>query len=214
MNISSDRDIELSNVRMLLCQRERELRELHHRIANSLQLASGFLTFQRKNSADPDLQAALGMAAQRLSAVGKLHRHLYAHSEASQVDFKEFLEEVCPEIADSTGLECDIQAESIAVSGDMAQNLAIVINEFAMNASKHAYGGRPGGKLKIESRRYRHSIRLVVADGGKGLDEDFDPASGKGLGMIVVRSIVQQLGGTLRAMNDHGARFIVTAPLT
>jgi two-component sensor histidine kinase len=213
MNISRDQEIELANVRALLFQRERELRELHHRIANSLQLASTFLIFQKKKFDDPDVKAGYETAAMRLAAVGKLHRHLYAHSAASQVDFKEFLEELCPEIANSTGLHCAVEADPIIVSGEMAQNLAIVINEFAMNASKHGYDGQEGGRLKIESRRERDRLRLVVADGGKGLGDSFDPNGGKGLGMSVVNSIVAQLSGTLRADDDHGARFTLTAPL-
>ena len=213
IKFSADRDSELSDVRALLFQYEREIRELNHRISNSLQLASSFLSFQRKKFDDPKLRAALDTAALRLTAVGKLHKHLYTHSDASRVDFKQFLEELCPEIAESTGLECKLAAEPVTLSGEMAQNLAIIINEFAMNAGKHAYAGQDGGKLKIECRREGGQLRLVVADRGKGLDDDFDLDVGTGFGMTVVRSIVRQLGGTLRAVNDHGARFILTAPL-
>ena len=212
MRFSRDQEVELSQVRSLLFQRERELRELHHRISNSLQLASSFLIFQKEKFDDPDVKAGYETAAMRLAAVGKFHRHLYSHSAASQVDFKEFLEELCPEIADSTGLHCAVEADPIIVSGEMAQNLAIVINEFAMNASKHGYSGEEGGKLKIESRREGHCLRLVVADGGKGLGDSFDPHGKRGLGMAIVNSIVAQLNGTLRAEDDHGARFTLTAP--
>ena len=213
MKFREDQDIGISNLRSLLFRRERELRELHHRIANSLQLASSFLVFQQKQNADPRVKGPLDAAAARLAAVGKIHRHLYAHSEDSEVDFKQFLEELCPEIAQSTGLGCVIRADPVMISGEMAQQLAIVINEFALNAGKHAYGGQPGGTLKIECRREGARLRLTVADGGKGLGEGFDPNGGKGLGMTLVSAIVQQLNGTLTAEDDHGARFTVTAPL-
>jgi two-component sensor histidine kinase len=197
----------------LLFRREREMKELHHRVANSLQLASSFLIFQQKQFDDQRLQDALQAAAIRLGAVGKLHRHLYAHSENSEVDLKQFLEELCPEIAQSTGLGCQVVAEPITVSGDMAQQLAIVINEFALNAAKHGYDGQPGGRVKIECHREADQLRLVVADGGKGLGDDFDPNNGKGLGMSIVGAIVQQLNGNLTAEDDHGARFVLVAPL-
>ena len=220
MEVSDRESNEVSNLRALLLQcerelfqRDRELREVHHRIANSLQLASSFLLFQQKHFDDPRLKAALEMTGLRLQAVSKLHQHLYRHSAASRADLKAFLEELCPEIGTSTGMKCHIEAESISVPGELAQNLAIIINELALNAAKHGYDGQGGGTLKIQCRRDGGDLRLVIADGGRGLGNDFDPYGGKGLGMTVVHSIVQQLSGTLKAEDDHGARFTLTMPL-
>jgi two-component sensor histidine kinase len=220
MESSQEQSSEISNLRALLLQCERELirrdhelREVHHRIANSLQLASSFLSFQQKSFDDPRFKEAFEKAAHRLTAVARLHHHLHRHSAASRVDLKTFLEELCPEIAISTGMECCITAEPVTVSGEVAQNLAIVINELALNAAKHGYDGQDGGKLKIQCRCDRERLRLTVADGGKGLGSDFNPHGGKGLGMTLVHSIVQQMKGVLEAQDDHGARFILTIPL-
>ena len=55
-----------------------------------------------------------------------------------------FLAGLCQAIAASTGLTCSIKSDLTSVPGDMAQQLAIAINEFAINAAKHAYDGKPG----------------------------------------------------------------------
>jgi two-component sensor histidine kinase len=213
MTFKDSRDIEIANLRALLFRKERELRELHHRIANNLHLASGFLLRQRRRVTDPAVQSALDTASARLTAVGKLHRYLYAHSDDSLVDLKPFLNDLCPEIAASTGLDCDVSVESINVSGDMAQNLAIIINEFALNAAKHGYEGQDSGRLKIECRPTGSALRLVVADGGKGLPPSFSLDGETGLGLSVVGSIVKQIDGHLEAKSDQGACFTLTAPL-
>jgi two-component sensor histidine kinase len=51
-----------------------------------------------------------------------------------------------------------------------------------------------------------------VASDGSTLPEGFDPAAGKGLGMKIIRSLVERIGGELRigrGDNNQGARFTV-----
>jgi two-component system, sensor histidine kinase PdtaS len=53
---------------------------------------------------------------------------------------------------------------------------------------------------------------LSVSNEGPVLPEGFDPAACKGLGMRIIRSFVDRIGGELRigrGDNDQGARFTV-----
>ena len=160
---------ELSNARARLAGQERQIQELNHRVANSLQLAADMLVFEQLRARDPLAQAALEASRSRLVAVGELHRYLYEHAETPSVEMSPFLAGLCQAIAGSTGLVCSIQSDLTNVPGDMAQQLAIAINEFAINAAKHAYSGKPGGRLVVTSRRDGHELVLTVADQGKGL---------------------------------------------
>jgi two-component sensor histidine kinase len=203
----------IETLRQQLARRERELQELNHRIANSLQVAAGFLAFQSKGTTNAETRAALGDAATRLEAVGKLHRYLYAHSQDAEVDLAAFLNGLCPDIAQSTGLGCSVESDPVMLPGETAQQLAIVINELALNARKHGYDDGQDGVLHVESRVSAGLLRLTVSDGGRGLSDDFDVDGERGLGMTVIRNIAKQLGGTLRAEDAQGARFTLTAPL-
>jgi two-component sensor histidine kinase len=206
-------DWELSKARARLDRREREFRELNHRIANSLQLAADLLIFQQQSSDDAGAREMLAAAGARLVAVGQLHRYLYEHAAEPLVEFETFLDGLCDAISRTTGLDCAVRADPVMVPGDMAQQLAIAINELAINAGKHAY--RDGGprRLMIESRREAGWLRLTVSDFGKGLGGGFDPQGRSGLGMSIVHATVRQLDGSLTAEDDHGARFTITVPL-
>ena len=191
-----------------------EGREVDHRLANSLQLAADFLIFEHLRVEDPGARAALLQAAARLTAVGQLHRFLSAHQEADDVDLEPFLTALCGRIVGSTGLSCSVDSDPIVLPGEAAQQLGIAINELAMNAAKHAYRkGEPGG-LHVDCRRDGETLRLVVSDDGAGLGRDFSADQATGLGMTIVKAVVRQLGGTLEARDDHGARFTITAPLS
>nr|MEA2799874.1 hypothetical protein [Phenylobacterium sp.] len=191
-----------------------ERREIDHRLANSLQLAADFLIFEQARLGDAGARAALMQAAGRLTAVAQLHRFMSAHKEASGVDLEPFLTELCSRILDSTGLSCSVDAEPVTVPGAAAQQLAIAINELAMNAAKHAYPkGQPGG-VHVKCRRDGAMLRVTVSDDGVGLGCDFDADQSTGLGMIIVKAVVRQLRGSLDARDDHGACFTITVPLS
>ena len=205
---------ELSNARAQLAVQEREIQELNHRVANSLQLAADMLVFEQLRSRDPQAQAALEASRARLVAIGELHRYLHEHAGRPSVELAPFLAGLCQAIAASTGLQCSVQADLTAVAGEMAQHLGIAINEFAINAAKHAYDGKPGGKLMVTSRREGYDLVLTVADQGKGLSDGLQRQGlGSGLGMSIVAAIVRDLKGVLTVQSDGGTSFTIRAPI-
>ncbi len=216
---------ELSVARARLESQAREIQELNHRVANSLQLAADMLTFEQLRSRDPVAHAALEASRARIVAVGQLHRYLNDHADRRSVDLRPFLTGLGHALAATTGLQCLVRTDAITVPGETAQQLAIAINEFAINTAKHAYDGRPGGRLDIVARREGAELVLTVADEGKGLDHAPTPepahpheqaqpqARAGGLGMSIIAAIVRDLRGTLTARSDGGASFTIRAPL-
>ncbi|MDZ4371999.1 MAG: sensor histidine kinase [Phenylobacterium sp.] len=202
---------ELSTARAQLASQERQIQELNHRIANSLQLAADMLVFEQLRARDPVAQAALEASHARLVAVGELHRYLHDHTDQPSVELSAFLAGLCQAISASTGLNCTVSSDLTQVSGDMAQKLAIAVNELAINAAKHAYDGRPGGRLIITSRREGSHLALTVADRGGGLGQG--GARHSGLGMSILAALVRDLDGTLSVHNEGGAVFTIRAPL-
>lgn len=207
---------ELTHARAQLADQERQIQELNHRVANSLQLAADMLVFEQLRSRDPQAQAALEASRARLVAVGELHRYLHEHADRAAVELAPFLSGLCEAIAASTGLTCSVQSDLTSVSGDMAQQLGIAVNEFAINAAKHAYDGKPGGKLMVSSRREGYELVLTVADQGKGLANGLQRpgAAGQGgLGMSIVAAIVRDLKGVLTVASEGGTKFTIRAPV-
>jgi two-component sensor histidine kinase len=202
---------ELSSARARLASQERQIQELNHRIANSLQLAADMLVFEQLRARDPLAQAALEASRARLVAVGELHRYLYEHAGKPAVELRPFLTGLAAAIAATTGLRVSVSADATSVPGDMAQQLGIAVNEIAINAAKHAYAGQPGGRLNVAARRDGSELVLSVSDEGKGLGDG--GAGGSGLGMSIIAAIVRDLKGSLSAQTETGASFTIRAPL-
>jgi light-regulated signal transduction histidine kinase (bacteriophytochrome) len=196
----------------LLQQKEMLLKEVNHRIQNSLQLVSSFLGLQSRASKEPLLHTALEEARRRLSAVALVHRRLYRADQIETVDLGRYLEELIADMNDSMGEEwagqLQVQASAILAPTDRAVTLGLVVTELVINANKYAYAGAPG-PIEVSLEEHRTNLRLIVADHGAGKH-----TVSEGFGSRMMAAMIKQLGGAL-AYDDNapGLRAILTAPI-
>ena len=104
--------------------------------------------------------------------------------------------------------------------------LKILAGNLLSNAVKY---NRPGGKVFVSARQENDRVVLEVADTGIGIPEDFFPhlfqefcrvksketlgISGTGLGLVISKRIVNQLGGSIEASSKPGEGSIFTVRL-
>ena len=194
--------------------------ELSHRVANGFQIMAGMLHLQRRRMRDPDAAEALGQAADRIGAMALVHRRLYqgAHDIGSQ-EVAAYLEGLCDDLraAYFAGLRAQqlvVTAQpGIEVPTDAAIAMGLFVSELVTNATKHAHAPDQPGTITVRFEAAGEQWRLSVADDGRGLAPDFDPARTPGLGMTVVLSQVKQLRGELDIdRTQPGVRFAATFP--
>ncbi len=90
-------------VRLARDRAEAMLREVNHRVGNSLQLVSSFMSLQLRHLADEGARAALKESQARIEAVAHVHRRLYTSGDMSSVDMDEYLKGLIDELAKSVG---------------------------------------------------------------------------------------------------------------
>lgn len=196
----------------LLVQKDYLLKEVNHRVQNSLQIVSAFLAMQARAARDPALTEHLEEAQRRLSAVALVHRRLYSDDSVQIVDLARYLEELIADTRTALGPEWAaglvVDLAPVTVPVDSAVNVGLVLTELVINASKYAYDGLPG-PLAISLEQHRNRFRLIVADRGHG------KAGGRqGFGTRMLNAMVERLDGTIEETgNRPGLRVIVTAPI-
>jgi chemotaxis family two-component system sensor kinase Cph1 len=197
-----------------LAQKEVLLREMNHRIQNSLQLVSSFLALQARASADAGFQEAVEEARRRLGAVSLVHRRLYRADQIEKIDMARYVEELWEEMVSGMDPEwgrlARLHLSPLQVSTDQAVTLGLIVTELIINANKYAYGGAPG-RLDITVAQDGGDIRLIVADQGKGRAGSPD---GSGFGSRMMTALVSQLSGALDYQDNlPGTRAVLIAPL-
>lgn len=202
----------------LLEQKEFLMRELQHRVMNSLQILSSLLLMQSRHAADPATQEQLKQARERVLSMGTVYRHLYRTEAVGTIEFGEFLRVICAESEQAYGntdrqrITCE--TEPLFVTGSTATSLAVLMHEFITNALKHAYQEGEQGPIRITLRRARRGrIEFRVSDSGRGLPEDFNIDAPTSLGFKVITSTVRRFGGTITINRlDPGTEFVIQFP--
>ena len=127
--------------------------------------------------------------------------------------------------------DVSIEFQDEMVIGDEFK-IGQLLNNVLSNAFKYS---NPGDSVRLEAKQFefqKHSkFQFIIEDTGIGMSESylehlFDPYSrethfsskstiGTGLGMYIVKSLVQQMSGELSVESKlgQGSRFIITLPL-
>jgi len=199
-----------------LKEKEGLLREVNHRVKNSLQLVSSLLTLQALSSKEPDMRRQFQEACGRIGTIAQVHQRLYQSETYSEIAFGAYLRDLCRELggAAAAGRTIAVDADDLDLPADTVIPLALVVNELVSNALKYAYPDGQPGEVAVSFRVQPDGTkRLTVADRGRGLPDGYDVARADTLGMKVVRAFAGQLKSKFRAEpNAPGTRFVIDLP--
>jgi two-component sensor histidine kinase len=191
------------------------LKEVHHRVNNSLQIVATMLHLQAAASEDPDREHALHDASRRIAAISRAHQRLYASDTIESLDLGSYLKAVCEDLRDSMpGCEIYVDAAAgIEFATDRAIPVALLVNELITNAAKYAY---PSGNCRAWvgiSQAAEGTTVVSVRDEGAGLPADFDADAGKRLGMRLIKAFTTQLSAVMDVRRRApGTEFILSIP--
>lgn len=177
---------------------ETMLREVNHRVGNSLQLVSSFVALQARTVTDPAAQAALNDTQARIEAVAQVHRRLYNSPDVERVELRDYLDDLLDQLGQSLpvaarGIALTLSAEPLSVATDKAVSLGVIVTELVTNAVKYAYPEGEGGEIRVRLARLPDgSGELVVEDDGAGFGEAVAPKGG-GLGRTIVKAMAASL---------------------
>jgi len=198
----------------LIRQQEALGKEADHRLLNGLQMIVSLLSLQSRASTNPDVASQLAVAANRVSTIERVHRRLHYLDGVQSIAFKRYLEDLCRDfssmMASEERPEVVIAVEGIEVNLPTvtAIPLGFIVNELMTNAAKYG-SGRITIRLEPKSEA---GYALSVSNDGPPLPDELDPAACDGLGMRIIRSLVERIGGELqigRSDRNQGARFAV-----
>ena len=193
------------------------LKEVNHRVKNSLQVVTAMLQLQANSVGDPALSEQLNEASSRVNAVGRAYERLAYNADYENIELAEYLREIISDL-EPTVAPCKIQFEApeeIQIAADRAILVGLIINELISNAGKHAYPDRAGGLIWVRLfQSNKNSILVSVGDEGAGLPPGFDPTTSKRLGARLVNALSKQLGAELtRPISPIGTNFTLLVPL-
>jgi two-component sensor histidine kinase len=210
----AESEIRAANVRLerLAAKQAILLREMNHRIGNSLQLITSMIRLQASSTQDSDARNVLRQAAERVIAVAQVHQRLYTSDDVRYVEMQPYLAQLLAELqtaATERGCTLTLDVEDRRLTTDQAISIGIMVSELVTNALKYAYPDA-GGPIRVRLGTVEDGrCELVVEDSGVGSSND-DDVKGTGVGGRIVDAMAKSLGATRTLDADHlGTRSVI-----
>jgi two-component sensor histidine kinase len=196
----------------LAAEREVLLREVNHRVGNSLQIIASLLHLQASSSPQDDVKAALTNAMGRVAAVAQVHRRLYTSQDLKSVLLNQYLDSLLEDLRRSAEgnrmSRLTLHADTVDIDPDRAVAIGIIVNELVMNAVKYAYPDG-AGPIHVELHAVGDDLELSISDDGVGLNVKTDPRS-TGMGQRIVSAMAAKLEASVERDPAHsGTRVVV-----
>ena len=190
--------------------------ELNHRVKNNLAMVSAMLRLQAR-AGPAEVREHLGKAIDRIQSIADLHAALYQQNSVDRVDLCPYLHDLADRFSGAlfarNAVQLDVRCDHAVVSSAEAVNIGLIVNELVTNAAKHAFADRSDGWIEVVlARNGTDRLRLKVRDDGVGFREASGRRSG-GLGLRLVSSLVQSLGGAMTRGDGPGAHYEFDLPV-
>lgn len=203
-------------IQHLVQEKETLLKEVQHRIKNTMNIMVSLLSLQAGSLQDSSAIEALTDAKSRFQSMEVLYNQLYRIDSHESVSIKEYLSQLLASVVNlfPTGSEITLKTDIQNIYLDTARlsTLGMIVNELITNAMKYAFTNHASGELSISAIRENSMIRVTVQDNGPGLPNSFDMQSSQGFGLTMVMNLTEQLNGTIVSEPNNGARFVLIFP--
>ena len=200
-----ERTKELSSA---LQEKELLLREIHHRVNNSLQLISSLINIQASYIKDEKSIEFFKESQNRVKSISMIHEKLYQSKNLQKIDFSSYLSSIVINlfqvyVIDQEKIKYDLKCNNIKLNMETAIPCGLIITELITNSLKHAFGN----EISVELYSENETFNFIVKDNGIGFPEDLDFRNTESLGLQLVNLLVNQLDGTIELENKEGTEF-------
>lgn len=203
------------NLEEALSVKELLLREVNHRVKNSLQLVSSFLYLEALKLDDGEAHSAIMSARSKVALIARVHQLLYQSGTHNRVDMKIAIEEIVTDLVISAG-RSDVDLDfsflgDLTIKISQASPLVLVLNEIVTNSLKYGLSSKEP-RLSISAVRSSEQVTLVISDNGAGIC----PAAAEeksGQGSEIVEGLVHQMRGEIVTQSaSTGTKVVLTIP--
>ena len=183
------------------------IREIHHRVKNSLNTIAGMLRLQARRSENEETRSALKTAVNRIAGIARIH-DILAGQSGDRIDWNLLLDKMCKLSVDSLAT-CRIElirektGKPCIILSEKALPLAIASNELIHNAIEHGFKGLEQGQLLVGTETEGNEIHIYIKNNGIPLPPSFNQKTFD-LGLQIVRTLVEiEMGGVFALKNEN-----------
>jgi two-component sensor histidine kinase len=188
------------------------LREIQHRVANSLQIIASVLLQSARRVQSQEARGHLQDAHHRVMSIAAVQRQL-AVSDLNDVALRPYFIQLCESlgasmIEDPEKLSINVTVDDSVVAADKSVSLGLIVTELVINALKHAFPEKRPGTVLVKYSSNGEGWSLIVTDDGIGMPAGAG-APKPGLGTGIIEALAKNLDAEIK-MGDVGRGTAIT----
>ena len=190
-----------------ITDKDLQLKEIHHRIKNNLQLIVSLLNIEASNSKQATVDDFLLKGQSRIHSISLIHQNLYETESCNAINLQNYIENITQNLSQiySTNIKIKINTNETTLDVETAIPIGLIITELVCNAFKHAKSDH----IKIDIiKSAENKLELILKDNGIGFPEK--PISKLGIGLELVEMMVLQIDGKLNRKNQQGTVYNIS----
>jgi two-component sensor histidine kinase len=188
-------------------QKDLMIREMKHRMANSLQLIASILILKSEAVESPEVRGHLKDAHERIMSIYTVEKYLDTTSLNEEVEVGPYLTGLCGSlrlsligtpVGDIKPISLVVEADGGMTTSAQGISLGLITAELVINALKHGYPSGKTGTIVVSYTVAPDGWCLAVKDDGVGITPRAgDKDKKEGLGTVIVQSLARQLNATV-----------------
>ncbi|MEO5808286.1 sensor histidine kinase [Devosia sp.] len=190
----------------LVRQKDILLREVQHRVANSLQIIASVLMQSARKVQSDETRGHLQDAHHRVMSIAAVQQQLAA-STLGNVELAPYLIQLCKSLSasmvhDHEQLSIKVDVDDSIIDADVSVSLGLIVTELVINALKHAFPEHRHGIIDVFYRAHGQNWTLSVSDDGVGMPENANDKK-PGLGTNIVEALAKRLDAEVVITTAH-----------
>lgn len=188
------------------------LKEIHHRVKNSLQVVSSLIRLQANEIEDEQIGKMFEETQNRVLSIARLHEQMYNTENLKEINIKThftpLVKNLIKDYKIDTKVNVDIDFPAVEMSSKTLVPLGLIINEMISNSLKYAFVNRAEGLIKVHIKpAHGNFYEMIIGDNGIGMKKDFDFENSNSLGTQLIYIFTEQLNGTIQRIDEEGTFF-------
>lgn len=210
-------------LRQAVTDKETLLKEVYHRIKNSLSSITALVDLQLSSIKDEGVRTQVAELGSRIRSIALVHQLLSQSSSFSTISAFEYLSNLLSHLMVSFSVDdeiaVDLDARGVSLPVTKALPCGLIVNEVVTNSVKYAFPahwpGKSGEKrIRITCAEENGHCVLKISDNGVGMPANFDAKKSESLGLQLITLLCEaQLGGTFEMTSSGGVQYTITFPL-
>ncbi len=201
-----------------LRDKEALLSEISHRAKNNMRLTNSILNLQAANIKDEEALRLIEEGKHQIKSMMMIQEKIYQESDSARINFREYLSDLVDKLfvmynADKKTVKYKLTIGDLKLGADQAVPCALIVNELVSNALKYAFTDKRKGEINISLKEAgADSFVLDVDDNGAGFADATNISASSSLGIRLVKTMVEEMGGDLDITDRQGIKVRIRFP--